>query len=71
MSADLFQSLQVVSHLAVKTVRKNLEGFSIHNVTLTIEEPVGNLELSWVLNNGDDTLQLVRVEFTGPKGQGR
>lgn len=66
MSTDLFEPFQIFSHLAVETVRENLERFAINNVTLSIEEPVRNLELSRVLDDGDNSFKFIRVEFTSP-----
>jgi len=64
VSTDLFQSLQIFTELAVQTVGQDLVGFSIHNVTLSVQKPGWDLELSWVLNDRHNSLQFVGVQFT-------
>ena len=65
MSADLLQAFQIVTELGVNTVGKNLAVFAIDDITLTIEEPGWDLVLSWVLDNGDDSLKFFGGKFTG------
>jgi hypothetical protein len=35
------------------------------DVSLSVKEPFGDLELSGVLHDGDDSLELIGVEFSG------
>lgn len=35
------------------------------NALLPVHEPLGDLELTRVLHDGDDALKLIRVELTG------
>ena len=65
MSADLLQAFQIITKLGVDTVGENLAVFAIDDIALTIEEPGGDLVLSWVLDDGDDTLELLGGKFTG------
>lgn len=65
VSTDLFQSLQIFTEFAVQTVGEDLVGFSIHNVTLSVQEPGWDLELGWILNDRHNSLQFVGVQFTG------
>ena len=61
---NLLEALQVVTELRVDGVRENLAVLAIDDVPLPVQEPCGNLELCWVLDDGDETLKLVRVELT-------
>lgn len=62
---DLLQALKVITQLRVDVVRQELAALAVNNVALPVEEPRGDLELSRVLQDGDNALQLVRVELTG------
>lgn len=66
--ADLLQTLQVLTQLAVHTVGEDLVVLAVHNVALSVEEPSWDLVLGWVLDDGDDTLELFGGEFTGTVG---
>lgn len=57
VSADLLQSLQIITELAVDTVGKNLAILSINNIALSVQEPCWNLVLCWVLNDCDNSLK--------------
>jgi hypothetical protein len=63
MRANLLQALQIVAHLRVDAVRQDLAALAIDNVPLPVQEPCGDLELRWVLDDRNDTLKLVRVEL--------
>ena len=65
VGSDLLEPLQVVSQFLVDGVGKSVRAFTVHHVPLSVQEPVGYLELSGVLHDGDDTFELIRVEFTG------
>lgn len=64
MGTDLLQSLQIFTELAVHLVSKDLGVLAIGDVTLSVEEPGGNLVLGWVLDDGDNSLELFRGDFT-------
>lgn len=61
---DLLQALKVITELRVDVVREELRALAVNNVALPVQEPSGDLELSRVLEDGDDALKLVRVELT-------
>lgn len=63
--SDLLESLQVVSKLLVDGVGKSVGRFTVGQVLLSVEEPSGDFELSGVLHNGNDSLELIRVELSG------
>lgn len=65
MTTNLFQGFQILSHLVVQTVGKNLTVASVFDILLSIQEPVGDLVLSWVLDDCNDSLQFVIGEFSG------
>lgn len=65
VSLDLLQALKVVTQLRVDVVRQELAALAVNNVALPVQEPVGDLELGRVLQDGHNALELVRVELTG------
>ena len=65
MGADLLQSLQIITELAVDTVGENLEVLAIDNVALPVEEPGWDLVLGWVLEDRDNALEFFGGEFAG------
>ena len=44
--------------------------FAIDYISLSVEEPSGNLELGGVVNDVDDAFQLVRVEVASAGARG-
>lgn len=52
VSADLLEALKVVTHLLVDLVRDNVRVLAVVEVTLTVKEPGGDLELGGVLHDG-------------------
>ena len=71
VSANLLQPLQIVTELRVDGVRENLAVLAIDNIALPVQEPDGDLELRGVLDNGNEALELVRVELSGSVGKVR
>lgn len=67
MGADLLQALQIITKLRVDTVGQNLRVLAIDDIALTIEEPSWDLVLGWILDDGDNSLELFGGEFTGTK----
>lgn len=65
MRPDLLESLQVVSHLLVDDVGEQVTRLAGGDVSLSVKEPFGDLELSGVLHDGNDSLELIGVEFSG------
>jgi hypothetical protein len=64
MSSDLLQALQIITKLGIDTVGENLRVFAIDDIALSVKEPGWDLVLSGVLDDGDDSLELFRGEFT-------
>lgn len=64
MGPDLLESLEVVPHLLVDLVGKDVGELAVDEIFLPVEEPVGDFKLRWVLHDGDDPLELVRIEFS-------
>lgn len=65
VGSDLLQSLQVISQLRLQTVSKNVEVLTGDLVFLSVQEPSWDLVLTWVLHDGDDSLQLFLGQLTG------
>jgi hypothetical protein len=66
---DLLKPLEIGSHLLVDNVGKKVARLSGGDVSLPVEEPFGDLELSGVLHDGNDSLELIRVELSGTEYQ--
>ena len=64
MGTNFLQSLEIITELRVDTVGENLVVLAVDNVLLSVQEPCRDLELGGVLDDGNDALQFVRVEFT-------
>ena len=62
---NLLQPLEVITQLRIDTIGKDLRVLAVYNVLLSVQEPCGNFELSGILDNRNNTLKLVRVQFTG------
>lgn len=69
VGADLLQSLQILTELAVHTVGQGLVVLAVDDVALSVEEPGGDLVLGWVLDDGDDTLEFFGGELAGAVGR--
>ena len=65
VGTNLLQSLEIITELAVDTVCEDLEVLAVDNVALSVEEPGWDLVLGWVLDDGNDTLELFRGELSG------
>jgi len=65
MSTDLLQALKILAKLGVDIVGQDLIVLAVDDIALSVQEPSWNLVLCWVLDDGDDTLELFRGEFTG------
>jgi hypothetical protein len=64
MSPDLLQSFQIFTQLALHAVGQNLRVLAVDNVSLSVEEPRWDLVLCRVLDDGDDSLEFFRGDFT-------
>jgi len=65
VTTDLLESLEIITHLLVDSIGKDVRVLPVDEVFLSVEEPVGDLELGRVLHDSDDSLELVGVEFAG------
>lgn len=65
VSSDLLQTLQVLTELVVKLVDEEVGVLAVDDVTLSVEEPSRDLVLFWVLDDGDDSLELFDSKLTG------
>lgn len=65
VSADLLEALEIVTELGVDAVGEDLVVLAVNNVALSVEEPGWDLVLGWVLDDGDDALELFGGKFTG------
>jgi hypothetical protein len=63
------QSPQVFTELVVQTIGQNLAVFSILYILLSVQEPIWDLVLAWILHNGDHTFHLILSEFSSPLGE--
>ena len=63
VGTNLLQSLEIFTELRVHTVRENLVVFAVNDVLLSVEEPRWDFELRGVLDDGDDTLELIGVKL--------
>ena len=50
MSPDLLESLKILTQLVVEDVGHDLGGLAVLDVTLPVQEPVGDLVLTGILN---------------------
>ena len=62
---DLLQPLKVITELRVNTVGQDLQVLAVDNVPLPVQEPKRDLELGGVLDDGDETFELIRVKLAG------
>ena len=58
MSSDLLESLQVLSMLGVNTVGDELRPVALANITLSVQEPLGNVVVGGL---GEDVVDLINV----------
>ena len=65
VALDLLQALEILTELGVDTVSKDLGVLAIDDVALPVKEPSWDLVLCWVLDDGDDSLELFGGKFTG------
>merc|ERR1719159_534563 len=65
VSADLLEALQILTELGVKTVGDRLTKGTVLPVLLSVQEPIGDLVLSWVKHDSLHATDLVLVQLTG------
>lgn len=65
--ANLLQAFEVLAQLAVYTIWDDLVILAVRDVSLSVEEPCGNFILGWALDDGDDSLEFFRSDFSSSK----
>jgi len=63
VQSDLFHSLEIVSELDVQVLVGDLGGLAVLVVTLSVKEPLGDVELEGVGDDGLDGLNLVLAQL--------
>ena len=63
VSSDFLESLQIFPELVLQLIGQNLGIFPITMVLLSIQKPVRNFILSWVLHDGNDPLNLTSPQM--------
>lgn len=69
VALDLLHPLQVLTQLGVQVIRQDVLILAVHDVLLSVQEPRRNLELSRVLHDGDDPLELIGVQVSCPASE--
>ena len=65
MGSDLLETLQIFTQFALHTIGQNLGILAVDNISLSVEEPRWDFVLCGILNDGDDSLEFFRGDFTG------
>merc|ERR1712035_307092 len=61
---DLLQPLQILTQFVLQSISEDLRVFSIFDVFRSIQVVVRNLILSWILHDGDQSLNFFITQFT-------
>jgi hypothetical protein len=69
VGTDLLETLKVLTELVVKLVDKQVGVLALGEITLSVEEPRGDLVLRGVLDDGDNSLKLFDGELTSSLGK--
>lgn len=69
VGSDLLESLNIVSELDIKLVNEQLGVLTVGKVSLSVKEPSGNLVLTRVLDDSNDSLELLNGELTSSLGE--
>ncbi len=64
VKSDLLHSFNIFTEVLVNLIGNKLSELSVLVVLLSVEEPVGDLELAWVGDNCKDSLLLVLSQLT-------
>lgn len=65
VGANLLEALKIVTELGIDAVGEDLVVLAVNDIALSVEEPRWDLVLGWVLNDGDDALELFGGKLTG------
>lgn len=69
VGTDLLQALQVLTELGVQGGGRQLQVLAVDDVLLPVEEPVGDLVLAGVGDDGQHLLDLLLAALSGTLGQ--
>jgi hypothetical protein len=67
VSSDLLESLQVLSELGVNTVGDELRPVALTNISLSVEEPLGDVVVSGLGKNVVDLINVLFSQLTSSK----
>lgn len=67
VSSDLLESLQVLSELGVNTVGDELRPVALTNISLSVEEPLGDVVFSGLGKNVVDLINVLFSQLTSSK----
>jgi hypothetical protein len=67
VSSDLLESLQVLSELGVNTVRDELRPVAFTDISLSVEEPLGDVVISGLGKNVVDLINVLFFQLTSSK----
>ena len=67
VASDLLHSFQVLSELGVNTVGDELRPGSLADVSLSVEEPLGNVVVSGLGKNVVDLINVLFFQLTSSK----
>ncbi len=67
VSSDLLESLQVLSELGVNTVGDELRPGALTNISLSVEEPLGDVVVSGLGKNVVDLINVLFSQLTSSK----
>ena len=67
MASDLLHSFQVLSELGVNTVGDELRPGALADVSLSVEEPLGNVVVSGLGKNVVDLINVLFFQLTSSK----
>ena len=65
VSPNLLKPLNIISQLGIEILSKDLGVLSCLEILLTVEEPKRDLELTGVLDNGDEFLDFIGCKLSG------
>ena len=67
VSSDLLESLQILSELGVNTVGDELRPVALTDISLSVEEPLGNVVVSGLGKNVVDLFNVCFSQLTSSK----
>jgi len=70
VSTNFLQTLQILTDLVVQDVGHHLVGLAVLVIPLSVEEPIRDLVLAWVLHDGDDLFNILLAELSSPLRHG-